>query len=115
MRAKTKAIITLVVAIFIFLIFTFSLTFYTLYKYGEKNNLLEEEETVDLSRYRQEKALLDDALEQLELDEKILEQEYVDRHISYEEYERRKEQLEKKEEELHLQEENLERKYDIDD
>lgn len=115
MRTKTKVVVTLVVTISLFLLFTFSFTFYAIYKYGEKNNLLEEEETVDFSKYNQERKLLADALERLELEEKMLEQEYVDRHIDYEEYKVRKEELENKEEELEIQEETLERKYGIDD
>lgn len=116
MKSKTKIIITIVVVSSILFIGVFSFTFYSAYKYGERNGLLENDfSSSEQKEYHEQKDLIEEEQDRLELEEDLLEQQYINREISYEEYKNRKTALKRREEALDRQESKLERKYGEDD
>lgn len=116
MSKKTKTILIVGIASIIIFIIVGFFGMYTIYKIGEKKGLLEETPSTFLKEeYLEQKQMLDQQEDALELEEDELERKYVNREITYEEYKQKKQEIDAKEDALERQEDELERKYGVDD
>lgn len=116
MKSKVRLIVIVFSVITIcFLLFS-GFGIYYIYKVGEQKGVLEDDSVMSLSsEYRQKKDLLDEQEHSLILEEEMLEKQYVNQEIIYNEYKIRKRQLKIQRETLKNSILDLEKEYGVDD
>lgn len=115
MRIRTKSIIIFFCVFIVFFLIIICSGVYYIYKDGEKNGLLEDELLMDSYEYQQKMDMLKQQENSIILEEKKLENQYVNKEILFEEYKSRKQQLEIQEIVVRDDILMLEKEYGVDD